>query len=436
MHNNAHSLRLVVICLIAGAFLTQSLATGPVYADCQFGQDYPTDLRCFLNQFGGSQCYDSYFGFSGPPNFSEALQCFENNKIWSYLVVMYLNGQGGPRDVQKAEQWFATGQKMAPIEWPGGLSGGEVSSLKQNIEKARSTSDKDWDPIDHQPVCTSAVASLQLLFGALAVEDRPQVTRPDAVVRGRAAGRAVGRVWLVAVTVAVGRSVGLDAVAMPAGTPRRLALEDRVDDLERGSDLGVARRQLTEPSQLKEAGVDHAPLIDVVEAAVVEVIGLGGVRVSGRRETDEVAMVAIRAGIGDSRGLHVALVVVGGRLVEQRPRGVAGCLGEMGGGGQPGDLGCDRRRRVCDVLLPAVLALGRPVGDDEVSVGPGGAARRRTYCLRSPRPTPSGAGRHPRRSRKGRTCPERLIRRVRSHAGNSRLAAVRGRTGTRPSVGR
>ncbi|MGA6970551.1 MAG: hypothetical protein WBY93_02910 [Candidatus Binatus sp.] len=124
------------------------MATGPVYADCQFGQDYPTDLRCFLNQFGGSQCYDSYFGFSGPPNFSEALQCFENNKIWSYLVVMYLNGQGGPRDVQKAEQWFATGQKMAPIEWPGGLSGGEVSSLKQNIEKARSTSDKDWDPID------------------------------------------------------------------------------------------------------------------------------------------------------------------------------------------------------------------------------------------------------------------------------------------------
>ena len=81
-------------------------------------------------------------------------------------------------------------------------------------------------------------------------------------------------------------------------------------------------------------------------------------------------MVAVRTCVGDSPGLHVALVVVGGRLVEQRPRGVAGGLGEMGGGAQPGDLGRDRRRRVCDVLLPAVLAIGGPVGDDEVSVGP------------------------------------------------------------------
>src|SRR3984885_7964055 len=214
-----------------------------------------------------------------------------------------------------------------------------------------------------------AVAGLQLLLGALAVEDRPKVTGPDAVVGGRAAGRAVGRVWLVAVTVAVGRAVGLDPVAMPTGARGRLALEDRVDNLERSSDVGVARRQLAEPGQLEEAGVHHAALVDVVQAAVVEVVGLGGVGVTCRREADEVAMVAIRARIGDSPGLHVALVVVGGRLVEQRPRGVVGRLGEMGGGGQPGDLGGDRRRRVCDVLLPAVLAIGGAGGGEEGGVG-------------------------------------------------------------------
>ncbi len=148
MQNKSRYLLLVLICGMAGSFLAQSLAAGVVHADCQFGQDYPTDLKCFLKQFGGSECYDSYFGFSGPPDFSEALRCFEKDKTWSYLVVMYLNGRGVPRDVQKAEQWFAAGQKMAPIEWPGGLSGRELSSLKQDIEKARNTSDKDWDPIE------------------------------------------------------------------------------------------------------------------------------------------------------------------------------------------------------------------------------------------------------------------------------------------------
>ena len=38
--------------------------------------------------------------------------------------------------------------------------------------------------------------------------------------------------------------------------------------------------QLAEPGQLEEAGVDHAALIDVIEAAVVEVVGLGGVGVA------------------------------------------------------------------------------------------------------------------------------------------------------------
>jgi uncharacterized protein YecT (DUF1311 family) len=148
LRSNTHSFGLVLICLFAGTFLAQSLSPGLVHADCRFGQDYPTDLKCYLVQFPGGECYDSYFGFSSPPNFSKALQCFEGQKTWPYLVVMYLNGQGSPRDVHKAEQWFAAGQKMAPVDWPAEWTAAELSSLKQAIEEAKGTSNKNSSSVD------------------------------------------------------------------------------------------------------------------------------------------------------------------------------------------------------------------------------------------------------------------------------------------------
>jgi uncharacterized protein YecT (DUF1311 family) len=148
VQSNTHSFRLVLFCLAAGTFIVQSLAVGPVYADCQFGRDYPTDLKCYLVQFPGGECYDSYFGFSAPPNFSKALPCFEGQKTWPYLVIMYLNGQGTPRDVQKAEQSFATGQKMGPVDWPAEWTAAEMSSLKQAIGEAKDTSNKNSSDVD------------------------------------------------------------------------------------------------------------------------------------------------------------------------------------------------------------------------------------------------------------------------------------------------
>ncbi|HEY6298552.1 MAG TPA: hypothetical protein VIW95_02825, partial [Candidatus Binatus sp.] len=134
MQSNTHLFRLVLIWLFAGTLFAQSLGRGLAHADCRFGQDYPTDLKCYLVQFPGGECYDSYFGFSGPSDFSKALQCFEGQKTWPYPVVMYLNGQGSPRNVQKAEHWFAAGQKMAPVDWPAEWTAAELSSLKQAIE--------------------------------------------------------------------------------------------------------------------------------------------------------------------------------------------------------------------------------------------------------------------------------------------------------------
>src|SRR6202042_1816161 len=59
--------------------------------------------------------------------------------------------------------------------------------------------------------------------------------------------------------------------------------------------------------------------------------------------------------------------VVGSGLVELGPRRVAVAGGDRRGGGQPGDLGRDGGRRVAGLLFPALHAVRRPVGDQEVS---------------------------------------------------------------------
>ena len=102
------------------------------------------------------------------------------------------------------------------------------------------------------------------------------------------------------------------------------------------------RAEHPEPGELEEARVDDPALVDVAEAAVVEVVGGGGVRVAVHGQTQEVAMIAVGPAVSHCPRLDVALVIVGGRLVEPGAGRVAGGLREMGGGGEPGDLRGDR----------------------------------------------------------------------------------------------
>ncbi len=74
----------------------------------------------------------------------------------------------------------------------------------------------------------------------------------------------------------------------------------------------------------------------------------------------------VRPGRGHVPGLDAALEVVGGRLVEPGPGLVAVLGGDGGRRGQPGDLGRDGRGRVAGLLLPPLVAVRGPVGDQEV----------------------------------------------------------------------
>ena len=181
--------------------------------------------------------------------------------------------------------------------------------------------------------------------------------------------RAVRRVGDVAVAVPVDAAVL--RVLPVAVVPRPGRGGHRDLPVEHGQgvhDVRVVGGQLAEAHELLEAAVDDGPLVGG-DAAVAQPVGGAGVRVAVLGQPDEVRLAAGRPRRGDRPPLDRALELVGGGLVEPRAIGVAEALGDGRRGGQPGDLGRDGRGRVARLLLPPLVAEGRPVGDQEVGRG-------------------------------------------------------------------
>jgi uncharacterized protein YecT (DUF1311 family) len=79
-------------------------------------------------------CDDAYFGIHhGAPDFSKALRCYEANKEWQFLILLHLNGEGTPADVQKAEELMHAWEKAEPDQ-AGSLEG---KALREAIDRGK-----------------------------------------------------------------------------------------------------------------------------------------------------------------------------------------------------------------------------------------------------------------------------------------------------------
>src|SRR3954454_664881 len=92
-----HLLRRSLLCLFSAMILLPSLCLAGI------SPAYVVD-----------PCDDAYFGIHGAPDFSQALRCYEAHKEWQFLILLHLNGEGTPADVQKAEELFQAWQKAEP----------------------------------------------------------------------------------------------------------------------------------------------------------------------------------------------------------------------------------------------------------------------------------------------------------------------------------
>jgi uncharacterized protein YecT (DUF1311 family) len=97
--------------LLSGPLATTSFG---LKTNCQEPRDLAELAHCFLGQF---RCLPSYFGIEGAPDYPKALKCFESNKHWPFVVLMYLNGEGTKRDLEKAQSVLENGKKTDPDEF-------------------------------------------------------------------------------------------------------------------------------------------------------------------------------------------------------------------------------------------------------------------------------------------------------------------------------
>ncbi|MBV8450934.1 MAG: DUF1311 domain-containing protein [Deltaproteobacteria bacterium] len=98
---------------LAAAVISLALAATSVSANDECGQDrdFAENRKCFLLQF---PCLGLYFGIDHAPDYPRALQCFESDRAWSFVALMYLNGEGAPRNLQRAKAALQTGLKEDP----------------------------------------------------------------------------------------------------------------------------------------------------------------------------------------------------------------------------------------------------------------------------------------------------------------------------------
>jgi hypothetical protein len=110
--------------------------------DCHDPQDFAQYDRCFLAQFA---CLGPYFGIEQPYDYPKALKCFETRKILDFVVMMYINGEGVPRDLHKAKTLLKTGQQTDS----GDLPPDKVGVLQKAIHKCEHAPHKSCPRVDY-----------------------------------------------------------------------------------------------------------------------------------------------------------------------------------------------------------------------------------------------------------------------------------------------
>lgn len=90
-------------------------------------------------------CDKAYFGIDQAADFPQALRCYQAEKRWDLLIIMYLNGEGTPVDVGKAETLLQEWAREDQI--PGGSL--EAQALRKVIDERKQHPEGSYPPIDY-----------------------------------------------------------------------------------------------------------------------------------------------------------------------------------------------------------------------------------------------------------------------------------------------
>jgi hypothetical protein len=145
---------------------------------CNREVDFGEAQRCFLRQF---PCIALYFGLDQPPGYSKALTCFEHEKDWPFVVLMYLNGEGALRDLQKAESVLVAGEKKNP----DAFSGNQAATLEAAIRACRQNATKPCSRIDYCSDLADSTFDMEACDAVDQISEEAALSRTIAAVRNK-----------------------------------------------------------------------------------------------------------------------------------------------------------------------------------------------------------------------------------------------------------
>jgi hypothetical protein len=109
------------------------------------------------------------------------LTCFEREKEWSFVVLSYLNGQGAPRDLQKAESILVEAEKWNPEAF----GGDQAATLEAAIRACRQNPNKPCPQLDYCKNLAETTFDMEICDAVDQVAQEEALSRTIAAVENQ-----------------------------------------------------------------------------------------------------------------------------------------------------------------------------------------------------------------------------------------------------------
>jgi len=143
---------LLAICALA---LIAGVPTILANADCNHPPDFAASENCFAAQF---PCPYSYLGVNGTPDYHKALSLCTANNSGEFVALMYLNGEGTPRDPNKAEAALRVWKQKNR----GQFKGRQAATIEKAIKRCERAGPKNCPRMDYCKDLGEATLDLEI----------------------------------------------------------------------------------------------------------------------------------------------------------------------------------------------------------------------------------------------------------------------------------
>ena len=211
---------------LATSLLVAVLALVPSSApsDCNHPRDLAENDRCFVAWF---PCRYAFFGLDAPPDYAKALACFQNStqEPGPFVALIYYNGDGTPRDLQKAEAGLKTWQRGDPREFDAD----QAATLQTAIDNCKRNGQKSCPRIDYCTQLAGGTFDLEICDAVEQVREEAKLNEKIARIQStlNAKDRALFDQMVSAFKRYELREGQRGYSAMADGTARGLAFSDQ-----------------------------------------------------------------------------------------------------------------------------------------------------------------------------------------------------------------